>query len=88
MYLADIERAGGVQQGPRGGGGGDLPASHLQAQLDQGQIIHCCGMWIRIRTRIRIRIQEGKNDGFSSNLDVLYGGLGISKIQFLIKKDF
>ncbi len=43
MYLADVERAGGVQQGPRGGGGGDLPASHLQAQLDQGQIIQCCG---------------------------------------------
>jgi hypothetical protein len=42
MYLTDVERAGGVQQGPRGGGGGDLPASHLQAQLDQGQIIHCC----------------------------------------------
>ncbi len=39
MYLADVECAGGVQQGPRGGGGGDLPASHLQAQLDQGHII-------------------------------------------------
>jgi hypothetical protein len=43
LYLADVERAGGVQQGPRGGGGGDLPASHLQAQLDQGQMIQCCG---------------------------------------------
>jgi hypothetical protein len=51
---------------------------------------------------LRIRIQEGKNDpkklkkgenfyllraeGFSCSLGVLYGGLGISKLQFLIKK--
>ncbi len=27
-------------------------------------------------------------DGFSCSLDVLYGGLGISKLQFLITKDF
>ncbi len=25
-------------------------------------------------------------EGFSSSLDLLYGGLGISKLQFLIKK--
>jgi hypothetical protein len=52
--------------------------------------------------KLRIRIQEGKNDpkklkkgenfyllraeGFSCSLGVLYGGLGISKLQFLIKK--
>ncbi len=33
--------------------------------------------------RIRIQIQEGKND---YNLDILYGGLGIGKLQFLIKQ--
>ena len=27
-------------------------------------------------------------EGFSCSLDVLYGGLGISKMQFLIKKLF
>jgi hypothetical protein len=59
--------------------------------------------------KLRIRIQEGKNnpqnrkksrifmflntgcsllraEGFSCSLGVLYGGLGISKLQFLIKK--
>ncbi len=29
-----------------------------------------------------------KAEGFSCSLDVLYGGLGISKLLFLIKKDF
>jgi hypothetical protein len=27
-------------------------------------------------------------EGFFSNLDVLFGGLGIGKLQFLIKKKF
>jgi hypothetical protein len=27
-------------------------------------------------------------EGFSCSLDVLYGGLGINKLQFLIKKRF
>ncbi len=29
----------------------------------------------------------GRAEGFSFSLDVLYEGLGISKMQFLIKKD-
>jgi hypothetical protein len=34
--------------------------------------------------QIRIQIRKGKNDP----LDVLYGGLGISKLQFMIKKKY
>jgi hypothetical protein len=28
-----------------------------------------------------------RTEGFSYNLDILYGGLGIGKLQFLIKKN-
>ena len=29
-----------------------------------------------------------RTEGFFNNLDILYGGLGIGKLQFLIKKKF
>jgi hypothetical protein len=29
-----------------------------------------------------------RTEGFFYNLDILYGGLGIGKLQFLIKKKF
>jgi hypothetical protein len=48
------------------------------------------GPWIRIR--IRNPDSEVPDvlraDGFFCSLDVLYGGLGISKLQLLNKKDF
>jgi hypothetical protein len=45
--------------------------------------------WIRIQWGswicIRIRIKEGKMTG---SLDVFYGGLGISKLPYYLKKSF
>jgi hypothetical protein len=44
----------------------------------------------RKKSRIFMFLSTGcsllRAEGFSSSLDVLYGGLGISKLQFLIKK--
>ncbi len=34
------------------------------------------------------KIEILRAEGFSCGLDVLYGGLGISKLQFLIKKRY
>ncbi len=34
----------------------------------------------------KLEISVLRAEGFSCSLDVLYGGLGISKLQFLIKK--
>jgi hypothetical protein len=47
--------------------------------------------WIRIQSSqwFRIRIPECsllRTEGFFCSMDVLYRGLGISKLQFLIKK--
>jgi hypothetical protein len=49
--------------------------------------------WIRVQLGQWIWIQESKNsllrtEGFSCSLDVLYGGQGISKLQFLIICEF
>jgi len=40
----------------------------------------------RIFMFLRVGCSLLRAEGFSCNLGVLYGGLGISKLQFLIKK--
>jgi len=62
--VAGPECAGGVQQGPRGGGGGDLPARHLQAQLDQGPLL-CTGIYGIYETRLMINCDLFDERGLS-----------------------